>query len=298
MRLNIQQPLTEDQLQQLTPQTPASLRALMLQRLTPQFIPQPTLTPQQQQVQNMKTNNDIKEQIINQARQDLINEQSRKSENLRREQEVKKSKVDAERKYKEDKAEFENQLKMESQFNELNEKIKDLEFKKLQHANDSKISQKKIELANQLAKVDQLKSENEKLRYDNIHNTLKNDVEAAVYKADRLKRENDALQKQLEANKQEEFKQQLDTAFTNIAKENIRAQVLEEMNHERNSTVSKNKFRMQLDSLMTINQKLLISNDVDIQLKKKNQRIELKRNNHSNYNKCIKIWFLILIERN
>ena len=247
MRLNVQQPLTEDQLKhlppfvldQMNPKTPASLRALMFQRLTPQFIPQPTLTPQQQQVQNMKTNNDIKEQIINQARQDLINEQSRKSENLRREQEVKKSKVDAERKYKEDKAEFENQLKMESQFNELNEKIKDLEFKKLQHANDSKISQKKIELANQLAKVDQLKSENEKLRYDNIHNTLKNDVEAAVYKADRLKRENDALQKQLESNKQEEFKQQLDTAFTNIAKEKIRAQVLEEMNHERNSTVSK-----------------------------------------------------------
>ena len=84
MRPNVQQPLTEDQLQQLTPQIPASLKTLMLQRLTPQFIYQPTLTPQQQQVQNMKTNNDIKEQIINQARQDLINEQSRKSENLRR----------------------------------------------------------------------------------------------------------------------------------------------------------------------------------------------------------------------
>ena len=52
----------------------ATIRQITMQQMTRNMMPLPfNLTPQQQQVQNMKSNNDLKENAINQAKQDMIN---------------------------------------------------------------------------------------------------------------------------------------------------------------------------------------------------------------------------------
>ena len=65
----------------------ATIRQIAMQQMTRNMLPlNYNLTPQQQQVQNMKSNNDLKENAINQAKQDMINENERKKELQRQEQ--------------------------------------------------------------------------------------------------------------------------------------------------------------------------------------------------------------------
>ena len=67
-----------------------TLRSMLMQRLAPSYIQMPTMSPQQQQVQNLKNNNDIKEQTINQTKQDMINENERKRMLVKKEAEQKR----------------------------------------------------------------------------------------------------------------------------------------------------------------------------------------------------------------
>ena len=69
----------------------ATIRQIAMQQMTRNMFPlNYNLTPQQQQVQNMKSNNDLKENAINQAKQDMINENERKRELQRQEAETKR----------------------------------------------------------------------------------------------------------------------------------------------------------------------------------------------------------------
>ena len=82
----------------------ASIKQMAMQQMTRNMIPLPfNLTPQQQQVQNMRSNNDLKENAINQAKQDMINENERKralqkqEADAKRENQLFKHTLDAER---------------------------------------------------------------------------------------------------------------------------------------------------------------------------------------------------------
>lgn len=90
-------PLTEEELNSIPPHvldkipssmslkpTAQSLRSIMMQRYAQSLIQMP-LNNQQQQAQTMKTNNDIKEQSINQSKQEIIVQRERQA-NLRREE--------------------------------------------------------------------------------------------------------------------------------------------------------------------------------------------------------------------
>ena len=195
----------------------------MISQFIPQYIP-----PQQQQVQNLKSTNDLKEQIINQARQDLLSEQERKKELL-----------NTERQFKRDHSELKNKTNEEKQMIELEDRIRNLNFKKQQNENDSIINRKKIEHDAQLAMVEQLKKENEQLRFDNQHNILKNETESAVRTVDKLKLENEALQRLISAEQMNIYKTQYASAINNIAEEKIKTQFMQKFSDQWNDVIAK-----------------------------------------------------------
>lgn len=65
-----------------------TMSRLLLQRMAPQYQPMP-LTPQQQQLNTLRTNNDVKEQAINQQKQQEIHELERKLQLYRDEHNLK-----------------------------------------------------------------------------------------------------------------------------------------------------------------------------------------------------------------
>ena len=126
--------------------TPQTLRSMLMQRLAPSYIQMPTMSPQQQQVQNLKNNNDIKEQAINQTKQDMINENERKRTLTRKEAEQKREQTKMKNEIENERQELKQQQDYERTMNELNIKKRQLEYEKMMNEHDAEALKKKNEI--------------------------------------------------------------------------------------------------------------------------------------------------------
>ena len=156
--------------------TPQTLRSMLMQRLAPSYIQMPTMSPQQQQVQNLKNNNDIKEQAINQTKQDMINENERKRTLTRKEAEQKREQTKMKNEIENERQELKQQQDYERTMNELNIKKRQLEYEKMMNEHDAEALKKKNEIETQKALIEQMKYENQRMRNEIDNNDYSNKI--------------------------------------------------------------------------------------------------------------------------
>ena len=109
----------------------ATIRQIAMQQMTRNMMPLPfNLTPQQQQVQNMKSNNDLKENAINQAKQDMINETERKRALQRQEADAKRENQQRKHDIENERRRVDNELKEKEQAHKLDQDEKKLNYER------------------------------------------------------------------------------------------------------------------------------------------------------------------------
>ena len=143
----------------------ASMRQIAAQKMATPILPLPfNLTPQQQQVQNMRNNNDLKENAINQAKQDMINENERKRSLQKQEVDAKRENQLMKQSLDNEKQEFDQKQKLLDEKHKLSRQSKDLAFQKSLMEGDKAIREQRIKNEEQLALIEQAKYENQKLK--------------------------------------------------------------------------------------------------------------------------------------
>ena len=130
-----------------------TMRSMLMQRLAPPYVQMPLMSPQQQQAQTLKNSNDIREQSLNQDKQNLIIQKDRQASLQREEANVKIE---------------QQQLKQHAQYEKEKQNIKlkkqKVDFDKQLTSEDGEIMKKKREAENLEALVQQAKFENERAK--------------------------------------------------------------------------------------------------------------------------------------
>ena len=184
----------------------AELRSITAQRMANNILPLPfNLTPQQQQVQNMRNNNDLKESAINQAKQDMINENERKRSLHKQEVDIKRENQNIKHMLDNDKQQFEQTQKLAEEKHKLDQQVKELSFKKQLIESDNNIRQLRLRNDEQLALIEQAKYENEKLKEKFETNDLNNRFNQSKKQYEDLVSQNLALTKAIEKIGTDEF---------------------------------------------------------------------------------------------
>ena len=172
----------------------ATLRMQMLNRFAPPYMTIPTgQTQQQQQVANMKNDNDIKEQIVNQVKQDMMVEHERKRKLQKEEASNKREMQTKEHNLALEQKQVDHELKQKDRAHALELKTKDLEYKKEELEQEGMVQ----ELANQAAEsealVKQLEHEIQTLKNEHKYYDQKNRYDLAQSEVKRLRAERNAI---------------------------------------------------------------------------------------------------------
>ena len=222
----------------------ATIRQIAMQQMTRNMMPLPfNLTPQQQQVQNMKSNNDLKENAINQAKQDMINENERKralqrqEADAKRENQLFKHNLDAERQ------QFDQQQKLNEEKHKLKREKEDLEFQRKLIEGSNGINEQKLKNEEQLALIQQMKYENEKLKTQLATNDLNNRFAQYQNQYNDIKTENEALIKTIEKLNSEDFQTEFTALVNNLSVARARNRVLNTLNEQRKKLIDEELMR-------------------------------------------------------
>ena len=222
----------------------ASIKQMAMQQMTRNMIPLPfNLTPQQQQVQNMKSNNDLKENAINQAKQDMINENERKralqkqEADAKRENQLFKHTLDAERQ------QFDQQQKLNEEKHKLERQKKDLEFQRELIGGSNGINEQKLKNEEQLALIQQMKYENEKLKTQLATKDLNNRFAQYQNQYNDIKTENEALIKTIEKLDSADFQNEFAALVNNLSEARARNRVLNMLNEQRKKLIDEELMR-------------------------------------------------------
>ena len=150
-------------------------------------------TQQQQQVANMKNDNDIKEQIVNQVKQDMMVEHERKRKLQKEEASNKREMQTKEHNLALEQKQVDHELKQKDRAHALELKTKDLEYKKEELEQEGMVQ----ELANQAAEsealVKQLEHEIQTLKNEHKYYDQKNRYDLAQSEVKRLRAERNAI---------------------------------------------------------------------------------------------------------
>ena len=222
----------------------ATIRQIAMQQMTRNMMPlNYNLTPQQQQVQNMKSNNDLKENAINQAKQDMINENERKralqrqEADAKRENQLFKHNLDAERQ------QFDQQQKLNEQKHKLERQKEDLEFQRKLIEGSNGINEQKLKNEEQLALIQQMKYENEKLKTQLATNDLNNRFAQYQNQYNDIKTENEALIKTIEKLNSEDFQTEFTALVNNLSEARARNRVLNMLTEQRKKLIDEELMR-------------------------------------------------------
>ena len=223
----------------------SSMRQIAAQKLATPFLPLPfNLTPQQQQVQNMRNNNDLKENAINQAKQDMINENERKRSlhkqevDFKRENQLMKQALDNE------KQEFEQKRKLSDEKHKLEHQLKDLKFQKSLMESDKVIREQKIKNDEQLALVEQAKYENQKLKETIEKNELNTKFKQYEEQYNDIVAQNAALSKTIEKMGSEEFSNDYNELIENIINAKAHNRILTTLKETQNKLIEEKILNM------------------------------------------------------
>ena len=222
----------------------ASIKQMAMQQMTRNMIPLPfNLTPQQQQVQNMRSNNDLKENAINQAKQDMINENERKralqkqEADAKRENQLFKHNLDAERQ------QFDQQQKLNEEKHRLERQKEDLKFQRELIEGSNGINEQKLKNEEQLALIQQMKYENEKLKTQLATKDLNNRFAQYQNQYNDIKTENEALIKTIEKLDSADFQKEFAALVNNLSEARARNRVLNMLNEQRKKLIDEELMR-------------------------------------------------------
>lgn len=214
--------------------TPQTLRSMLMQRLAPSYIQMPTMSPQQQQVQNLKNNNDIKEQAINQTKQDMINENERKRTLTRKEAEQKREQTKMKNEIENERQELKQQQDYERTMNELNIKKRQLEYEKMMNEHDAEALKKKNEIETQKALIEQMKYENQRMRNEIDNNDYSNKINTLNKELKDLTTENTALANAIEKLNSGDQLNQITELAQELTLNKARNMLIKKLNDENN----------------------------------------------------------------
>ena len=222
----------------------ASIKQMAMQQMTRNIVPLPfNLTPQQQQVQNMRSNNDLKENAINQAKQDMINENERKralqkqEADAKRENQLFKHNLDAERQ------QFDQQQKLNEEKHRLERQKEDLKFQRELIEGSNGINEQKLKNEEQLALIQQMKYENEKLKTQLATKDLNNRFAQYQNQYNDIKTENEALIKTIEKLDSADFQNEFAALVNNLSEARARNRVLNMLNEQRKKLIDEELMR-------------------------------------------------------
>ena len=223
----------------------SSMRQIAAQKLATPFLPLPfNLTPQQQQVQNMRNNNDLKENAINQAKQDMINENERKRSLQKQEVDFKRENQLMKQALDNEKQEFEQKRKLSDEKHKLEHQLKDLKFQKSLMEGDKVIRAQKIKNEAQLALVEQAKYENQKLKETIEKNELNTKFKQYEEQYNDIVAQNAALLKTIEKMSSEEFSNAYNELIENISHAKAHNRILTTLKETQNKLIEERILNM------------------------------------------------------
>ena len=188
----------------------ATIRQIAMQQMTRNMMPLPfNLTPQQQQVQNMRSNNDLKENAINQAKQDMINESERKRSLQKQEADAKRENQQRKHDIEIERQQFDQEQKLKEQKHKLKRDKDDLEFQKLLIDRDNTIREQRIKNDEQLDLIRQAKLRGEELKAQAEENDLKRQLKDLEYQKDLIESNNNISEQRIKNEEQLALIQQM-----------------------------------------------------------------------------------------
>ena len=216
----------------------ASMRQIAAQKMATPFLPLPfNLTPQQQQVQNMRNNNDLKENAINQAKQDMINENERKRSLQKQEVDAKRENQLMKQSLDNEKQEFDQKQKLLDEKHKLSRQSKDLAFQKSLMEGDKAIREQRIKNEEQIALIEQAKYENQKLKEKIDTNELNTKFNQYKKQYADLDNQNKALTKTIEKFDSEEFANEYTQLIENVSVAKARNRILTTLREAQNKLI-------------------------------------------------------------
>lgn len=218
-----------------------TMRSMMMQRLAPPFVQMPLMTPQQQQAQSLKTSNDIKEQTVNQAKQDLIVERDRQA-NLQRE--AANVKVEEQR--------IKHKRKFDNELHQVQLQKKQVDFDKEMMSENNDIVKQKRELENIQALVQQAKFENQRLTNKIEQDEYANKIKSLKKELNLITAENEGLRNAADKLIEEDQLKNIAGLMENITKQRAKNLVLMKINQMHNEMLDnklESKCRIPSDTL-------------------------------------------------
>ena len=182
------------------------LRRTMMNSLTQPFIPQ--ISPQQQQLNQLRDNNDNKERLINDVARSLEQERERKKELKMKENENKMKNQDNEHELKMREQELKNEIENKKMKHKIEEKQRELDYQEAKLNSTHSLATAEDAFNSKLAELNEKKIENERLTTEIKNNQIKSNFDKAERTVESLRIENEAMKKTLEELKTEYFLKQ------------------------------------------------------------------------------------------
>ena len=213
----------------------ATIRQIAMQQMTRNMMPlNYNLTPQQQQVQNMKSNNDLKENAINQAKQDMINENERKRELQRQEAETKREHQQRKHDIENERQRVDNELKEKEQAHKLDQDEKKLYYEMELLNEENELNKKRLKNEEQQALIHQARYEQQKLKLEQDGNYLDSKFKLHESELTDIKAQNKAMRNALNKVNTKEYLKKFDELINNLAEANAENRILNLINEQQN----------------------------------------------------------------
>ena len=265
----------------------ATLHRMMMQQFAPMYNPMPFYTQQQQQATNMKNDNDIKEQAVNQAKQDMVVENERKRKIARQDAANKREAAREEHNIKMEKQELDQAAKVEQQKQHLERQNKELEYRKQLLDKDNEINQLNMKKDDMEAINRQIEHNIEMKRKQSKIDELQHKYDAVEQRNKELVDEYDALVETIDNYNSSPVKKKYKEMYTNNAKleaenvilENVRkareeAFIIKMKNQTHNDDMNFMYTDVMQADLQKVIKELAAQKDTEASIKRKIERVE------------------------
>ena len=229
--------------------TAATLRQMTMQQLAPMYNPMP-IFPQQQQAANLKNANDIREQTLNQSKQDFIIQNERKRDINRQESEFKIESKRQEHETAMEKDRLNQQAKMEETRKKLEREQQHLKFRQEELNKDNEINRLAMQVDDLTAINKQFEHNINTLKQQSQIEEKKRKFNQVLQRNQELNYEYNALIKTIKSFDGSPMKKRYKKLYEENAKLATEAEMLEKLKNTKQEAFMKN---IKNDALSNIN---------------------------------------------
>ena len=229
--------------------TAATLRQMTMQQLAPMYNPMP-IFPQQQQAANLKNANDIREQTLNQSKQDFIIQNERKRDINRQESEFKIESKRQEHETAMEKDRLNQQAKMEETRKKLEREQQHLKFRQEELNKDNEINRLAMQVDDLTAINKQFEHNINTLKQQSQIEEKKRKYNQVLQRNQELNYEYNALIKTIKSFDGSPMKKRYKKLYEENAKLATEAEMLEKLKNTKQEAFMKN---IENDALSNIN---------------------------------------------